>query len=193
MVKSGRVLLASGVLGSVLLLAVSVPVAAAAPTTKPVRVSWMARTLASQAHQSVATVEALKAKDGTWSKVGAALKISPATLRADAAADHHLRTVATETTAALAALAHKPVSQVRAMEGKGLTAQQVATQLHLAWPAVQSRLASLEKARATAKVRDRAIAGFLAQLTGKKPAAIAALKAKKGTTWLDVAHTLGLH
>ena len=191
--RSGRGLLAGGVFGSFLLMAMVGPVAAAGPVTKPARTSWMAQTLATQAHQSVAAVEALKAKDGTWSRVAAALKVSPATVRADVAQEHHLRTVAAETTAALAALAHKPASQVRAMEAKGLTAQQVAAQLHLAWPAVQTRLASLEQARATAKIRDRAITDFLAKITGKKPAAIAALKAKKGVTWLDVAHTLGLH
>jgi hypothetical protein len=182
-------LVATG-LGAALLVSVPAAAATTAPAHPP-RVSWLAKTLAAQGHQSLAAVEALRAKDGSWLKVAAALKIPSATFRADAVEARRRRGVAAETVAVLAALGHSTPAAVRALEGQGLTAQQVAARLHLAWPAVQTRLAAVEKARADARIRDRALTAFLAQLTGKPAAAIAALKDRKGVTWLDVAHDLG--
>lgn len=187
------VYVACGMLGALLTGALAGPAFAATSASRPTRVSWMATTIAAQAHQTVATIEALKTKDGTWAKVAAATRVSPTTLRADLATDQHLHAVAADTVAVLAALGHQRAAQIRALEHEGLTAEAIAARLHLSWTNVAARLTALEQSRAAAALRNRAITGFLAQLTGKKAAVIAALKKKKGATWLDVAHALGLH
>ncbi len=74
---------------------------------------------------------------------------------------------------------------------QGKTWQEVATALGLDWTQIQKDAKSLAQAKAQGHARQGGIVSFLAELTGKSPKDILALKTPSNT-WVDVAKQLGV-
>jgi hypothetical protein len=165
------------------------PAAASAPVTPPA--GPVARLLAKDANQSLSAVLALKQQDHTWKAVIAALKLDPTTVQGQLAAMRRGRARAAATVAVLAKLSGKTAAEVHALKKKGVTWSQVATEVGVNWQTALPQIQAQVKSRSAGRIRSAAVTGLLAQLSGKTPAQVRALK-KKGVTWLDVAHSLGI-
>ena len=165
------------------------PAAASAPVTPPA--GPVARLLAKDANQSLSAVLALKQQDHTWKAVIAALKLNPTTVQGQLAAMRRERARAAATVAVLAKLSGRTAAEVHALKKKGVTWSQVATEVGVNWQTALPQIRAQVKSRSAGRIRSAAVAGLLAQLSGRTPAQVRALK-KKGVTWLDVAHSLGI-
>ncbi|MDA8065490.1 MAG: hypothetical protein M0031_08315 [Thermaerobacter sp.] len=147
----------------------------------------IAAILAKDSGQSVAQVEALKAQDKTWKAVVSALKVDPKTFHQQLGSLGRARGKRGVLVAVLAKASGKTKTEIRAMKTKGVKWSQVESQLGLSQKTVRSQV----RARLSGRMRSRAVAGFLAKLSGKTPKELRALK-KQDKTWINVAHALGI-